>query len=91
MLGEDANTNPGATAYDQKYGPSRGVPFHAFITPKGEEIVDSNENGNGGNIGYPASPNEIAWFMAMVKKAAPKMTEAEAKVLETKLKSFKRS
>lgn len=90
MLGNDANTNPGATAYNQKYGPSRGVPFHAFITPEGKEIVDSNENGNGGNIGYPAAPNEIAWFMVMMKKAAPEMTEGEAKVIETKLKSFTR-
>src|SRR5688500_6087166 len=77
MLGKDANTNPGATVYDEKYGPSRGVPFHAFVTPEGKEIVDSNENGDGGNIGYPAAPNEIAWFMAMVKKAAPKITDAE--------------
>ena len=91
MLGNDANTNPGATVYDQKYGPSQGVPFHAFLTPDGKEIVDSNENGTGGNIGYPAAPNEIAWFMSMVKKAAPKITSDELKILETKLKSFKRS
>ena len=44
----------------------------------------------GGNIGYPVAPNEIAWFMAMLKKAAPKITEAELNALETKLKSYKR-
>jgi hypothetical protein len=90
MLGNDANTNPGAAEYDKKYGPTKGVPYHAFIMPDGREIVDSKENGDGGNIGYPAAPNEIAWFMAMVKKAAPKMTAEEAKVIETKLKNFKK-
>ena len=90
MLGDDANTNPGATVYNDKYGPSRGVPFHAFITPEGKEIVDSNENGNGSNIGYPVAPKEIAWFMKMLKKAAPEITEAELNVLEAKLKSYKR-
>ena len=90
MLGNDTNTNPGATVYEQKYGPARGVPFHAFITPEGKEIVDSNENGDGGNIGYPFAPNEIAWFMAMLKKAAPKMSGEELSVIETKLKSYKR-
>src|SRR6188768_3860581 len=48
ILGNDANTNPGAMVYEQKYGPTEGVPYHAFITPKGEEIVDSKENGDGG-------------------------------------------
>jgi hypothetical protein len=91
MLGNDANTNPGASAYDEKYGPSRGVPFHAFITPDGKEIIDSNENGDGGNIGYPLAPNEIAWFMAMLKKAAPKMSADELKTIETKLKNFKKT
>ena len=90
MLGNDANTNPGATVYEKKYGPTEGVPYHAFITPKGEEIVDSKENGDGGNIGYPAAPNEIAWFMAMLKKAAPKMSSDERNLIETKLKSYKR-
>ena len=90
MLGNDANTNPGATVYEKKYGPTEGVPYHAFITPDGKEIVDSKENGDGGNIGYPAAPNEIAWFMAMLKKAAPKMTSEELNTIETKLKSYKR-
>jgi hypothetical protein len=90
MLGDDANTNPGASVYEGKYGPTRGVPFHAFITPDGKKIVDSNENGNGNNIGYPAAPNEIVWFISMVKKAAPKISPDEVDAIEKKLKAFKR-
>ena len=91
MLGEDENTNPGADKYEEKYGPTQGAPYHAFITAGGNEIVDSKENGDGNNIGYPVDPNEIAWFMAMLKKAAPKMTAEEVHLIEAKLKAFKQS
>ena len=91
MLGEDAHTTPGATSYEKKYGPAQGVPYHAFIRPDGNEIVDSKENGDGGNIGYPFAPNEVAWFMKMIKKAAPEITDADFRTIEAKLKAFKRS
>ena len=47
-------------------------------------------NGNGGNIGYPAEPNEIKWFMTMLERAAPKMSPDERNVIEAKLRAFKR-
>jgi hypothetical protein len=91
MLGKDQNTNPGGEVYEKKYGPAEGVPYHLFLKPDGEEIIDSKEDGTGGNIGYPAAPNEIAWFMKMVKKAAPRISDKDLAILEAKLKSFRKS
>ena len=82
--------NAGASkVLDKLGGNNQGLPFFAFLNGKGELIVNSRRNG-ADNIGYPAEPNEIDWFMVMVKKAAPTMSEAEAKVLETKLRNYKK-
>jgi hypothetical protein len=90
QLGEDAAANPGASEIHQKLKPAGGVPFHAFLKADGAVIIDSKENGNGGNIGYPAEPNEIKWFMTMLERAAPKMSPDERNVIEAKLRAFKR-
>jgi len=52
-------------------------------------IVNSRRNGE--NIGYPAQPEEIDWFIQMMKKAAPKMSEGDVKTIETALRSFKKT
>jgi hypothetical protein len=91
QLGDDATSNAGAGEIHQKFKPVGGIPFHLFVKPDGTAIVDSKENGNGNNIGYPAEPNEIKWFMTMLERAAPKMTADERGVIEAKLKAFKRN
>ena len=40
----------------------------------------------GDNIGYPVAPEEIAWFMEMLKRGAPAMPKSEAKQIESWLK-----
>jgi hypothetical protein len=35
----------------------------------------------GENVGYPAIPAEIDWFMEMLKRAAPEISPAEAKTI----------
>jgi thiol-disulfide isomerase/thioredoxin len=59
-----------------------GVPFFLFLDASGEPIVNSRrpvEGLPGGkNIGYPAKPEEIDWFMAMLRKANPPMTADES-------------
>lgn len=47
---------------------SGGIPWFAFLDAKGEVIVTSD--GPNGNIGYPAKPEEINHFLAMLRKAA---------------------
>ncbi len=63
-----------------------GLPFIVFLNPKGQTIVTSNrpskKKAAGENIGYPSAPEEIDWFMVMIRKAAPTLSEADAGTVE---------
>lgn len=41
----------------------------------------------GKNIGYPDQPEEVEWFLQMIQKAAPKISQSELAALETALKT----
>ncbi len=93
VVQEDAKNkaleNPGADELLKKLGGPSGLPFSAFLDAKGALIVNSKREGQ--NIGYPAEPQEIDWFVEMMKKAAPKMSADDIKTIETALRSFKRA
>jgi thioredoxin-related protein len=67
-----------------------GVPFLIFLDSSGKAIVNSDRpvpgQAGGDNIGYPVAPEEIAWFMEMLKRGAPAMPKTEAKQIESWLK-----
>lgn len=75
-------------------GKDAGLPFFAFLDEKGETIANSIRPGEGNdaerNIGHPVKPQEVDWFLIMVKKAAPAMSADEAKVLENWLRAQKK-
>lgn len=83
--------NAGAEAWLKKVGGPEGLPFFAFLDANGTLIVNSkpvsNTGAAGGNIGYPAQPEEIDWFVTMIKKAAPKIGEADLKAVESTLRT----
>ncbi len=85
--------NAGADVLMKKLGGTNsGLPFHAFVNAKGELIVNAMEESPGHvsmAIGYPNQPNEIVWFLSMVKKAAPDISTGELKTIEDWLKSHK--
>jgi len=81
--------NPGADALLQKFGGPDGLPYSAFVDGQGSLIVNSKHNGQ--NIGYPGEPKEIDWFVQMMRKAAPGMSPADLKIIETALRDFKAS
>src|SRR5712691_7274113 len=64
--------NPGADAFLKKLGGPDGLPFSAFLDAEGALIVNSKRGGR--NIGYPAQPSEIDWFLQMISKSAPKIS-----------------
>lgn len=73
-------------------GEKMGLPFIAFLDVGGQLIINSRRQANGkdaGNIGHPYQPEEVNWFMAMVKKAAPAITAADARVVEDWLRGQK--
>ena len=82
--------NPGGTAVLRKVGgEGQGLPFFAFLDPRGDLIANSRRAGEG-NIGHPFQQEEIAWFMKMLEKAAPKLSAADARTIENWLKNQKR-
>jgi hypothetical protein len=81
--------NLGADALLNQFGGPAGLPYYAFLDAKGALIVNSKLKGQ--NIGYPGQPEEIDWFIQMMKKAAPKMSADDLKTIETALRSFKRT
>lgn len=76
--------NPGGDEVLKKFGGPEGLPYLAFLDAKGALIVNSKLDGH--NIGFPAQPNEIAWFVKMMQKASPKMDEADLKKIEEALR-----
>jgi thiol-disulfide isomerase/thioredoxin len=82
--------NPGAEALLKKLGGPAGLPYSAFLDSQGALIVNSRHPSavreDGENIGYPGQPSEIDWFMQMIRKAAPKISEEDAKTIETALR-----
>jgi thiol-disulfide isomerase/thioredoxin len=60
-------------------GAQSGIPFITMLNPAGRPIVDSlrPDHRSKSNIGYPAVPVEIDWFMHMLQLAAPDLTPAD--------------
>jgi thiol-disulfide isomerase/thioredoxin len=67
-------------------GESKGVPFLVFLDERGQLLINSNRpvkgKTSGENIGYPALPEEIYWFMAMLKKSLPTLAKVDADTIE---------
>jgi thiol-disulfide isomerase/thioredoxin len=81
--------NPGADALLKQLGGPSGLPYSAFLDAKDALIVNSKRDGQ--NIGYPGQPEEIDWFIQMMRKAAPNMAQDDLKTIETALRSFKKT
>jgi len=76
--------NSGADALLRQLGGPSGLPYSAFLDAHGGLIVNSKRDGQ--NIGYPGEPAEIDWFLQMIRKAAPKISEQDVKTIETALR-----
>ncbi len=79
--------NAGADDLLKKLGGPSGLPYSAFLDAAGVLIINSKRDGQ--NIGYPGAPQEIDWFVHMMKQAAPKMTPDDLNTIETALRKFK--
>ncbi len=81
--------NPGGEALLKKLGGPAGLPYCAFLNAQGVLIVNSKRDGQ--NIGYPGEPVEIEWFVQMIRKAAPKISDQDAKTIDTALRPPKKA
>jgi thioredoxin-related protein len=60
-----------------------GIPWFVFLDGKGKEIV--NSDGPKGNIGFPATEDEIAYFATMLQKGKKRLTEKDVEELRKSL------
>ena len=82
----DLSRMMGADEILRRYNPGKsgGIPWFVFLDSRGKALATSD--GPKGNIGYPATPEEIEHFINMLKKTARKLEPAQIDQIETKLK-----
>lgn len=91
--GNPALNNPGGLNLLIKFGGvgaggAANLPFSAILDVKGKLIANSNlpkgHPANGG-IGYPTKPEEIDWFVTMLKKGSPAINAEEQHIIKDAL------
>lgn len=89
MVDVDRDTGGKALNDRLKGKRSGGLPWSVILDADGKEIVSSNAEPKGGNIGGPVSPEECAWLVEMLKRSSgEKITEAELKVVAKALEAY---
>jgi thiol-disulfide isomerase/thioredoxin len=88
--------NEGATEFLKANGGEKsGIPYFYFTDAKGKTIVTSNRPASGadkgGNVGCPYEAAEVAWFMTMLDKSAPKMSAEEKGKIKSAFESLKKA
>lgn len=65
-----------------------GFPFIVISDERGAPIVNSYLNGDpGNNVGYPALPSEIDWYIEMLRRGAPNLSPTELAATRAWLKA----
>jgi len=85
---------PGADELMLRYGGvsssgTVGLPFIALVDAKAKLIANSIQPGKGkapgAETGFPTEPGEIQWFLSILQKAAPNLTEEELRKIQSGL------
>ena len=70
--------NPGGQDVMDTWGGAKsGLPFYVFLDAAGKKMANSNAMPDGGNIGFPGTAKELAAFLGLVDKTAPRMSKGE--------------
>jgi hypothetical protein len=82
--------NPGANEMRTKYkGDGQGIPFWLVFDKDGKLLFDSklrkDANDPGNNIGCPASAEEVAYFIEILKKTS-KLNSEQLAVISTRFR-----
>jgi hypothetical protein len=94
ITGEHANdtrhTNtPGGQQFEDSVGgKNAGWPFIVMLDAHGAPVVDSYRPDpkaatGKSNIGYPDSPAEVDWFMQMLQKTVPSLSNQETSTIHS--------
>jgi hypothetical protein len=85
----DLNT-PGGNDLWKKLANNHGVPYFVFEDADGKILVTSDRpvanQPHGANVGYPDYPEEIDWFISMLKTAIPSISSEESHAIDAWLR-----
>src|ERR1017187_8764321 len=84
--------NSGGDTLLAKLGGPSGLPYSAFLDEHGGLIINFKVPSNlvdGENIGFPVQPQEVDWFVKMIRKGAPQITSDDLKTIEVALRTQK--
>ena len=88
-----ADMNPnGMEVMKELGGENQGIPYFAALDKNGKVLMNSKRPVEGkepANVGCPATPEEIAYFMTFLEKTAPKITKAERDLIAKRLAEAK--
>jgi hypothetical protein len=88
-----ADNNPnGMEVLKELGGENQGIPYFAAVDKDGKVLMNSKRPVEGkpaANVGCPATPEEIAYFMTFLEKTAPKITKAERDLIAKRLAEAK--
>lgn len=89
MIDVDRDTNGKAVNERLKGTRKGGLPWMVILDGDGKEIVSSNAEPDGGNIGGPVTEPECAWFVEMLRRSAgKKVTAEELEIVRKDLEEF---
>ncbi len=86
----DTDRNPGGDALLEEYskGNNGGIPWFVFLDPSSGEIeIVADSTGPEGNVGFPYSDEEIAWFGKMLNSAKSHLTVDASTALTESLRA----
>ena len=70
--------NPGGQDLMDTWGGAKsGLPFYVFLDATGKKMANSNAMPDGGNIGFPGTAKEVAAFLGLVDKTAPRVSKGD--------------
>ncbi|HEV2326039.1 MAG TPA: thioredoxin family protein [Terracidiphilus sp.] len=76
-----ANTRGAVELENSIGGKDAGWPYLVILSAEGKPIVDSfrpdPKSKTGDNIGYPVLPEEVDWFIVMLHRGAPSISEQD--------------
>ncbi len=86
--GKEHLNNPGADQFAKDNGGDRaGLPYWLILNPKGKVLTNANAkaDNSSSNLGCPASEEEVATFIAKLKKTS-KLNDEALEIIGTRFK-----
>ncbi len=68
----------------------QGLPWFAFLDGDGKCLIHSTRE-KGGNIGHPATPDEVAYFKTMLQTVKKRLTDEDINFLIQSIEAFNKA